>query len=156
MNKYGIENFTVELIAENISEDRIDYWEQYWINKFNTFAPNNFGYNMTKGGQGVHGYEHTESDILKMSESSKKYWINLKENDPEEYSRLCKLRSDNLKGIPKSKSARENSSKAAKRRFENNPGTFTGKTHSDYSKNLVSLANGQKVGMFDVKSGELI
>lgn len=111
---------------------------------------------MTVGGQGVHGYEHTETDIIKISESSKKYWVNLKKNNPEEYSRLCKIRSDNLKGIPKSKIARENSSRAAKKRFENEPGTFTGKKHSDYSKNLVSLANGQKVGMFDIESGELV
>lgn len=156
IDKYGAENFKIELIAENIPEDRIDYWECYWINKFNTFSPNGCGYNMTIGGQGVHGYLHTKEDLIKISESGKKYWVNLKENNPEEYFRLCKVRSDNLKGIPKSKSARENSSRSAKKRFENEPGTFTGKKHSDYSKNLVSIANGQKVGMFDIDSGELV
>lgn len=48
MNKYGIENFRIELIEEcspNLSEDR----EKYWIEYYGSFKN---GYNATQGGDG--------------------------------------------------------------------------------------------------------
>lgn len=68
MLKYGKENFTIELIEDNIPEDQIDSKESYYINKFNTF---NEGYNMTLGGQGTHGYHHTEITKKKISQGIK-------------------------------------------------------------------------------------
>ena len=49
MNKYGIENFTIEQI-EQIDENILSDREIYWIHKFNTYGSN--GYNATKGGDG--------------------------------------------------------------------------------------------------------
>lgn len=68
---YGKDNFKVELIEDNIPENIIDARESYYIDKYNTFYINGFGYNMTKGGQGIHGYKHTDYNKLKISESSK-------------------------------------------------------------------------------------
>lgn len=47
-NKYGIENFSIEIIEECKIEQSSDR-EQFWIKKFNTYKN---GYNATKGGDG--------------------------------------------------------------------------------------------------------
>lgn len=48
MNKYGIENFSVEKIEE-CSEKELSKRERYWIEYFGTFK---YGYNATLGGDG--------------------------------------------------------------------------------------------------------
>jgi group I intron endonuclease len=56
--KYGSENFTVEIIKEcNISE--LNYYEQYYINSYNTLSPN--GYNLTTGGSVCRQSEETQN-----------------------------------------------------------------------------------------------
>ena len=47
-------------------ESEADYWEQYYIKKFKTKYPN--GYNITDGGIGMYGYQHTDETKKKMSE----------------------------------------------------------------------------------------
>ena len=46
IDKYGLENFTFEIIEECTSE-RLNEREKYWIDYFES---NSYGYNMTKGG----------------------------------------------------------------------------------------------------------
>jgi group I intron endonuclease len=48
IQKYGVENFTFEILIQcpNIC---FDYWEKYYIAKFDSTTPN--GYNLTEGGQ---------------------------------------------------------------------------------------------------------
>lgn len=48
IRKYGIENFQIDILEENIEKELIDIKEQYYINLYNTMAPN--GYNLTEGG----------------------------------------------------------------------------------------------------------
>lgn len=50
--KYGIENFSFEIIEE-CSPEILDEKERYWISKLNTLQPN--GYNIMVGGQEVRG-----------------------------------------------------------------------------------------------------
>lgn len=73
IEKYGKDAFIVELIEDNISESEIDEKEEFYIRKYNTFYASGLGYNMTKGGQGVHGYKHTEQDIKKISAACRSY-----------------------------------------------------------------------------------
>lgn len=47
-NKYGIDNFTCELIEE-VSLEQVDARERYWIEYYKTFK---IGYNITIGGDG--------------------------------------------------------------------------------------------------------
>lgn len=47
IRKYGIENWNLEIIEENISPELIDYHEIYWIAFYNTYWN---GYNSTTGG----------------------------------------------------------------------------------------------------------
>lgn len=51
MRKHGIKNFNFEIIEQNISEDKINEREKYYINYFHTTSHEN-GYNITLGGDG--------------------------------------------------------------------------------------------------------
>ena len=48
VKKYGKENFSIELIEDNIPKELIDEKESYYIIKYNTLKPN--GYNLSTGG----------------------------------------------------------------------------------------------------------
>lgn len=49
IRKYGIENFTSEILEKNIPENLLDIREEYYIQKYDTFYQ---GYNATLGGMG--------------------------------------------------------------------------------------------------------
>lgn len=51
LRKYGEENFTLEVIEDNIEKDKLDEREIYWIKYYNSFYLNGKGYNMTEGGK---------------------------------------------------------------------------------------------------------
>jgi len=73
--KYGLDNWTVETLAE--VDNREDAWEleQRFINDYNTLWPN--GYNLSKGGGGPNGVHHSDETRQKMSEAKKgekNYW----------------------------------------------------------------------------------
>lgn len=152
---YGKENFKVELIEDNIPENIIDKKECFYIKKYDTYYRNKKGYNMTLGGQGIHGYKHTESDIQKISEKSKEFWEELRSN-PEKLNARNKKISKKLTGRKASEETKHKLSVAAKNRFKNCHGTFYGKHHSDKSKKLIADKNGYKIGMYDKNTGELL
>lgn len=66
--KYGLSAFGFEILKE-CSDDELDYWETYFIEKLNTKAPN--GYNLTEGGGGNRGYVLSEETKRKMSEAKR-------------------------------------------------------------------------------------
>ena len=55
-NKYGIENFKIELIEE-CDADSVDEREEYWIANLDTYSN---GYNATLGGDGKHYKNYQE------------------------------------------------------------------------------------------------
>lgn len=63
--KYGWDNFTTEIIHENIDPLFLDDWEIYYIAQYDTFGKN--GFNMTAGGGGIKGYRHTEIHKLHLA-----------------------------------------------------------------------------------------
>lgn len=56
LQKYGIENFTFEIL-ETCFPEQLNDREQYWINHYNSY---NNGYNETLGGDGVQKYNYLE------------------------------------------------------------------------------------------------
>ena len=69
INKYGIENFTFEII-ELCDIKSLDEKERYWIKKYDSF---NNGYNRTPGGSSLKGEEHgrailTEKEVWEIRE----------------------------------------------------------------------------------------
>ena len=49
LDKYGVENFTIEQIDSAVTQDELNEKERYWIKHYNSLAPN--GYNLTSGGE---------------------------------------------------------------------------------------------------------
>lgn len=139
IKSYGVDNFEVKRILKNIPEDQIDFLETLWIEKLNTFYITGHGYNMTKGGQGVHGYKHTDETKQHLSATLKKrpnMWT------PELIQQAEEKRRKN--GFYERRAAsnwKQKLSVAAKKRFENEPGTFLGKHHTDEAKQKISDAN---------------
>lgn len=72
MRKYGIDNFSFEVIEE-CSIEELNEKEIYYIEQYNSYihAENSNGYNMTLGGDGVKGLVRTEEFKIKFSESRK-------------------------------------------------------------------------------------
>lgn len=60
INKYGIQNFVVEIVGSAENKEELCKLEQYYIQKFNSVAPN--GYNLTSGGE---NYKHSELSNFK-------------------------------------------------------------------------------------------
>lgn len=69
IQKYGHQNFSIDLIEEVESAERAYELEQYYIKEYNTKVPN--GYNLTDGGDGIFGWEVTEEYRQKCSERVK-------------------------------------------------------------------------------------
>lgn len=65
INKYGIENFKVEIIKECFNKEELDFYEIYYIDYFNS-RDKSIGYNITIGGYGCRGYKFTEEDKIKI------------------------------------------------------------------------------------------
>ena len=76
LDKYGIENFCYQILFEIQEEDIkklnqiLNEKEQYYIEMYNSFNKN-YGYNLTKGGDGLSGYKLSEETIKRMSKAKK-------------------------------------------------------------------------------------
>ena len=68
MRKYGVDNFSWNIIEDNVSLEDIDMLEQLYIDMFDTY---NLGYNSTHGGNSSYGYKHNEETRKRMSELKK-------------------------------------------------------------------------------------
>lgn len=63
--KYGIDNFTFEIVCECDIEN-LSNMERHYIKQFGTFGN---GYNETEGGEGISGFRHSEETKRKLSEA---------------------------------------------------------------------------------------
>jgi group I intron endonuclease len=69
LKKYGVENFSFEIIYQSLDEIHcLKVMEPYFIKLYDSF---NNGYNMTIGGEGCFGYKHTKETKKLLSEKSK-------------------------------------------------------------------------------------
>ena len=88
IKKYGIENFEWEVVKKCKSVEEMDTFEEYFINKFDSFYGNGIGYNMIKdGSSGMRGktwsktmrekrskYRHSPEAIEKIRQASIKQY----------------------------------------------------------------------------------
>ena len=144
MCKYGIKNFKIELLEEGLTKDQVDAREIYYIEFYDSFR---HGYNMTKGGQGIHGYNHTEQTKIILSKRSLAAWDDLRDN-PEKLAARNQKISEGLTGIKRSEeTCKKISQLAAQRTGEKN--AFYGKQHSVETKAKIGLANSLAVVAYD-------
>lgn len=78
IQKYGFDNFVVEVIDSATSIDELNQKERYWIAFFNCLAP--IGYNQCMGGDNTVGFHHRQESKQKMSIARGKMYIG--ENNP--------------------------------------------------------------------------
>ena len=72
IQKYGWDNFEHYIIAKELSQEQAHQMEKDLIMMFQSNNPK-FGYNNTKGGEGITGYQHTEKAKKKLSRYAKKH-----------------------------------------------------------------------------------
>lgn len=68
LRKYGEKNFEFSILAICTDKNHLIMTERYWISQLDCIIPN--GYNLTEGGEGMHGHIPSEETRLKMSISS--------------------------------------------------------------------------------------
>jgi group I intron endonuclease len=85
IEKYGWENFTHEILKENLTIDEANHWEEFYICDLNTLSPN--GYNIAFGGNNKTMSEQTRK---KLSEALKGRKL------PKE---VCKKIGDSSRGV---------------------------------------------------------
>jgi group I intron endonuclease len=59
INKYGVENFKIEIIEIDLSMEQVSERERLWIKELNSKDPN-IGMNLTDGGEGTAGLKWSE------------------------------------------------------------------------------------------------
>ena len=64
IKKYGKDKFKYEILEANVDESHLDKLEILYIRFFNSVHP--YGYNLTKGGDGVRGIKHSPKYALKL------------------------------------------------------------------------------------------
>lgn len=126
MRKYGIENFSLEVVEECSIEELSDK-ERFYIGHYNSYihAENSNGYNMTLGGEGTRGVKIKEETREKMRQ------------------RMLGGKNHNY-GKPLSEEVKQKISKTVKGRYkgENNP--MYGKCHSEEALLKMTRGNNYK------------
>lgn len=84
--KFGWENFSTEVLKSGLTAEEANYWEKYYIQKYQTYYKDEpcYGYNMTRGGNSANYYKHgghqnhhhPEETKNKIRNSVKEYWDN--------------------------------------------------------------------------------
>lgn len=144
IRKYGIENFTLEILHSDLNLVDLNSLEKYYINFYDSLACKN-GYNVSSGGSNGNPYagktkEEIEEIKRKMIESHKNiptWWDNATD---EEKERRNKKLSESLKGRERTEEHCKHLSDALKssnkNKDENHP--MYGKHHTEKSKTKIS------------------
>ena len=141
IKKYGFENFTVEILADNLTKEEADRLEVFYISFFNSINPE-YGYNLSSGGSSPIPSEETREKMRQKRLGRK--------SSKETKQKISKA----LTGIKRSEETKEKLRKIAKERCknpENNP--MYGKHLSEEAKVKLSKANGLPVRC--VETGEV-
>lgn len=125
IKRYGSDNFKFEVIDRENNFEKLLEKERYYIQKYNSYVnnENSNGYNMTQGGEGTFGYEHTKETRLLLSEQ-KKFLYN---HVPHP-----------AKGVPVGEETKEKLRLAMTGRYEGEDNPYYGKKHSEETRDLMS------------------
>lgn len=148
IKKYGWDQISHEVLAENIDKESACKLEQYYISTFDSSNPQN-GYNLTLGGE-----HYTKSEELKKRESEihKQVYI----DHPELRDHISEIQ----RGRKASDSTRAKMSESRKKYIQQHPETrercrktFSGMKRSDSNREKLRIANQEKVRC--IETGEV-
>ena len=152
----GVDNFHVHLMFQDVPAEEASDYEIHWIAEYKTYYKDNpFGYNMTRGGHGVIGYEFTEEVRRKISKSSQELWNNYRLNSERLAARNGKI-SSALRGREKSPEHRKSLSQSRIGKYSGEENSFYGKHHTEDTKRHLSELRGKAVVMIDKDTDEPI
>ena len=125
MNKEGLDNFKFEIIEE-IDNSLLSEREKYWIQFYNSMAPN--GYNLTLGGEGTCGYSRPQS----VEEKEKRKISNIKyyQENPEAIEKI----RERTKALWQNEEYRKKVTESNKKFYAEHPDMFKGKNNPMYGK----------------------
>ena len=144
--KYGVRAFTREILGVVTTQEELTHLEKLWILTLRTYDPD-YGYNMTKGGEG--GQVLTEEVRKRMSVSGHSRWDRVTEE--EDATRRTKI-ATSLTGIERSKETRRriSASRTGKSYGKQKPESVTKRaaTHTGMKRSPAAIANmveGQRI-----------
>lgn len=112
IRKYGRESFKIELLLEHPdSKFTLNIMEPYYIEKYNTLAPN--GYNLTKGGEGSLGRKVSKKSLDRFKAMTKAKWKSKK------YRKILKEAALRRKGYKHKEESKKKMSDSVKDRWKN-------------------------------------
>ncbi len=126
IQKYGWENFSHEIILENITFDEACEAEQYFIKYYKT-NNQNFGYNATEGGAGTQGHVVTDEQKEVMRRLAKERYLN-----PENHPRY---------GITLTDETKQKIKNTLIQKYTEEPHPNTGRKHTDESRKKMSKSH---------------
>ena len=88
IRRHGIENFEIEILIENLqNQEKLNYWECYYIVEFDTLA-NNKGYNLASGGSNGNNFAgKSDEELAEISRKHSETWKNKSDEELSEFSR---------------------------------------------------------------------
>lgn len=143
IKKYGWDNFTHEIIENNIPLDKLDEREAYWIQYYHTYVedPECKGYNLTAGG--LTGGTKSEQTKKKISNSLMGHYVS------EECTRK-RLETRNKWSEEQKEELRRNLSKSHKGQIS----AMKGRHHSEETKKKLSQCHHNFKPIKCVETGE--
>ena len=157
-NKYGKDNFEIVILKENLeTQCLLNFWECYYIEKYNTLISNGDGYNISSGGSNGNNFAGKTDDEMqefkrKQSESHKGEKNGMYGKTLSEESR--KKISENLERNKKISGALKNKSKSEEHKKKIGEGN-KGKVISEETKQKIRQSKSKKVIQYDI-NGNLI
>lgn len=130
MRKYGINNFTFEIVEEVPEDQNLNLREKYWIKFFHTYVKDPLcnGYNLTEGGEGTSGYSRSQSteERIKKGESVKKYY--------QEHPEAIQRKREITKKLWEDEEYRKKVTESNQKFYAEHPDMFKGENNPFYGK----------------------
>ena len=156
IRKYGIENFKIQILAENIpTQEKMNEYEIFFIKRYNTLCKNGNGYNIASGGSNGNnfaGKTEEEMEEFKQKISEAKKGIKLSEKHKQKLSKTKSGENNPMYGKHHSEETIQKMSKV--KSGENN--YMYGKHHSEETRRKISESQSIKISQYDKQTHELI
>lgn len=154
IRKYGVNGFSWSVLEECHSEYDLNLAEEWYILYYKSFEN---GYNLTFGGEGCHGYKHSNDVLIRMRKSMKGKNLGKKQSQTTK-DKLSKLfsgkknpmygKSGDLAPNYGKKFSKLTRAKMSQKQIGKN-NSFYGKKHSEETKLAMSInRSGQKSPLF--------